>query len=82
MYISKNIDTGWSIKVGRFSILDEVSRTEQEQRFSFLNNKESYVLLIEEKKNLQFVRMNSLVENCFNGEFYWPDAFHYGFKIL
>ena len=33
------------------------------------------------KKKRQFVPINLLAENRFNGEFYWPNVFHYGFEF-
>ena len=33
------------------------------------------------RKKLQFVQIQLLVENRLNGEFYWPNVFHYRFKI-
>ena len=50
------------------------------QHFYLLKNKDSYLLLFKEKKR-QFLQINFLVENCLNGEFYWPNVFHYEFKI-
>ena len=33
------------------------------------------------EKKCQFLRINLLVENCLNSEFYWRNFFHYRFKI-
>ena len=33
------------------------------------------------RKKCQFTWINVLVENRLHGEFYWPNVFHYGFKI-
>ena len=45
-----------------------------------LINKESCLLLLEEKKR-QLVQINWLVENRLNSEFCWPNVWHYGIKI-
>ena len=45
----------------------------------FWKNKETFYCSKGTKR--QFVRINWLVEKHFNGESYWPNVFHYGFKI-
>ena len=41
----------------------------------------SPTLIFRKKGKPQFVRINLPAENRLNGEFYWPNVFHYGYEI-
>ena len=47
----------------------------------FFVEKQTVLPFIVQRKKSQFIRINLLVVNHLNGEFYWPKTFHYGFEI-
>ena len=47
----------------------------------FFVEKQTVLPFIVQRKRSQFIRINLLVVNHLNGEFYWPKTFHYGFEI-
>ena len=69
------LSTQAGIKAKKQNTLVSRNASDGKKHFSLLKNKKPYILFFEEKKR-QFVRINFLVENRLNGEFYRPNFFH------